>query len=176
MGGCQSNQAAAPLRRKGELPEAESKPYLVAEQKTGQFWVDPNELAAEESKPQASKKSASSLAQAPAPVASPAQDPAPIPAQPPTPVKGLKNVSKLDEDGKNTQVCKSNATTPTEQKGEIVKPTVIIKKCCPPYAVVYDDAKQDIRLVHWTTYEKKYLPGFLAERERYSEKSTYQGF
>merc|ERR1711872_26610 len=154
MGGCQSNQAAAPLRRKGELPEAESKPYLVAEQKTGQFWVDPNELAAEESKPQASKKSASSQAKAsapappipnsapvsaqapaPAPVAAPAQDPAPIPDQLQTPVKGLKNVSKLDEDQKNTQVCRSDATTPTEQKGEIKKPTAISKKCCPPYAV-----------------------------------------
>merc|ERR1712002_894408 len=69
---------------------------------------------------------------------------------------------------------RSDATTPTEQKGEIKKPTAISKKSCPPYAVVYDDVKQGIRLVHWTTYEKKYLPGFLAEREKYLEKMQHQ--
>ena len=41
------------------------------------------------------------------------------------------------------------------------------KKQCPPYAVVYDESKKNIKLIHWGTYEKKYLPVFLEDREKF---------
>merc|ERR1712212_1113670 len=41
------------------------------------------------------------------------------------------------------------------------------KRICPSYAVVFDEKKEATKLVHWKTYEKIHLPGFLEEREKY---------
>jgi len=146
MGGCQSSQnsKATPLRRKGDLLEAESNPYLAAdetkqpntEQKTKDIEVD---------------------------------------------VKGLEGKTKNGPEKKSSQktTIGSGSATPTADEGKAPVIEASIPKLtqgdpipakCPPYALIYDEKKEEIELVHWDKYEKHFLPGILEEREKYLGK------
>jgi len=166
MGGCQSSPApAAPLKKKGQLVEAESKPYLAAQQKTPQFWVDPKELAADAEKEQNLKKKHGKADQKQKQACKARAD---IDKN----VHGSLSTKSTDSKDKNeAKPIKEEPSdmTPvsTTQKEEVemkIAPKSP-KKPRPSYAVIYDESVQNIKLVHWATYEKKYLPGFLADRD-----------
>jgi len=166
MGGCQSSPApAAPLKKKGQLVEAESKPYLAAQQKTPQFWVDPKELAADAEKEQNLKKKHGKADQKQKQACTAGAD---IDKN----VHGSLSTKSTDSKDKNeAKPIKEEPSdmTPvsTTQKEEVemkIAPKSP-KKPRPSYAVIYDESVQNIKLVHWATYEKKYLPGFLADRD-----------
>jgi len=146
MGGCQSSQnsKATPLRRKGDLLEAESNPYLAADETT---------------QPNTEQKAKDIEVDA----------------------KGLEGKTKNGPEKKSSQKTiigsGSAATTADEGKAAVIEASIPkpaegdqIPAKCPPYALIYDEKKEEIKLVHWDKYEKHYLPGILEEREKYLGK------
>merc|ERR1712212_1063265 len=204
MGGCQSSQStqAAPLRRKGDLLEAESKPYLATEQKTSkkseQFWVDPKELDAENAsapKPRIKNKSKGREQGGTKEVivddlVSTKEDIGKSKAKPETRQEARANTStekcstfKTSSNTSSTITTipevKASTTSITDDKPVAIESSIpapvesnsalstLKKRICPSYAVVFDEKKEATKLVHWKTYEKVHLPGFLEEREKY---------
>jgi len=146
MGGCQSSQnsKSTPLRRKGDLLEAESNPYLAADETT---------------QPNTGQKTKDIEVD----------------------VKGLEGKTKNGPEKKSSQKTTigsgSATTTADEGKASVIEASIPkpaegdpIPAKCPPYALIFDEKKEEIELVHWDKYEKHYLPRFLEEREKYLGK------
>ena len=72
---------------------------------------------------------------------------------------------KAEEAAKGKEAASPSSSQNEETQAKVI-PTPI-KNPCPSYAVIYDEAIKDIQLVNWTTYEKKYLPQFMAERDKF---------
>jgi len=161
-----SSAGASPLRRKGDLVEADSKPYLpAAAEEKQQYWVDPEELVAEE-RPKGDGKSSKQNGPKTKKQTENGK------AKPDTP-KLTNDVQKLSKEDHNENEDEAkHSSTPTDPMDSeisslipIIPQNVQCKKRCVPYAAIYDEMNQSTKLVHWNVYEKKYLPGFMVERE-----------
>merc|ERR1719383_1085924 len=81
-------------------------------------------------------------------------------------ISGSVTPAQKAEEATKGKEAASPSSSQNEETQAKVSPTPI-KNPCPSYAVIYDEAIKDIQLVHWTTYEKKYLPQFMAERDKF---------
>lgn len=181
MGGCHSSQpqtTSAPLARKGELVEAESLPYLAGEQKTEQYWVDPKELDADKKEQTSQKISETDEADKSfdAPRAKGEDETTSgrkvdgdLPSEMEIKDGDLPSKTKIkDEDlPSKAEIKDGDLPSQTEDSEDIKEIKQISTQAGDGYAIIYDESDGNIKLIPWSTYEEKYLPGYLEDRDKF---------
>merc|ERR1739838_452518 len=73
---------------------------------------------------------------------------------------------QIEEKPEPTKIEVPTEVIAQPEPAEILDPQPKPTKRSAAYAMIYDETKQGVKLIHWNVYEKKYLPGILIEREK----------